>query len=149
MYSLKGKCCRHCNNHKPYEDFHDNKEMRDGKSSYCKPCAIEKSRVWKENNRDRAKDTELKSKYGISFADHAAMFARQGGRCAICGVEESDAPRKTLFVDHCHETGVVRGLLCHHCNSGIGHFMDNPDFILSALSYLTEEERGNCSAYLL
>ena len=138
MNSLRGKECRHCGGYKSYEDYHDNKEMGDGKSSYCKPCASERSRLWKIKNKTRAKDTWLKKKYGISFADHVAMFASQKGKCAICGIEEVDAPRKTLFVDHCHTTGDIRGLLCHHCNSGLGHFMDNIDFLSAAISYLTK-----------
>lgn len=134
-----GKECRHCGEYKQYEHFHSNKEMRDGKSSYCKPCASERSRLWKEANRERAKDSELKLKYGISFSDHARMFDKQNGKCAICGIDESDAPRATLFVDHDHTTGLVRGLLCHHCNSGIGHFMDNPLWLSNAILYLTKD----------
>ena len=52
-----------------------------------------------------------------------AMFARaQGGRCAICGVLEEDAPRRILVLDHDHAGGQPRALLCHHCNCGIGMF---------------------------
>lgn len=144
MTNLKGKYCRSCGDYKVFEDYHDNKEMKDGKSSYCKPCASERSRLWKERNKSRAKDTELRFKYGISLADHVALFTKQGGKCAICGVEEADTPKGALYVDHCHTTGAVRGLLCHHCNTGLGNFKDDPDTLSAAILYLTKEERG-CS----
>jgi len=140
MTSLNGKECRHCCEQKSYEDFHDNKEMRDGKSSYCKPCASERSRLWKQKNKDHARDTYLRKTYGISLTEHLEMFTSQGGKCAICGIEEHHAPRATLFVDHDHDTGLVRGLLCHHCNSGLGHFMDNREWLSQAITYLEKGE---------
>ena len=139
--SSKGKDCRHCEEWKPYEEFHDNKEMRDGKSSYCKPCASLRSKMWRESNPIKRKDTELRKKYGISLRDYDAMYAEQCGKCAICGIDEGRTPRQTLFVDHCHLTGRVRGLLCHHCNSGLGHFMDDLNCLKGAISYLQQKER--------
>jgi hypothetical protein len=73
---------------------------------------------------------QLKAKYGITDEDYDAMAEAQGYRCAIC---ESDAP---FVVDHCHQTGRVRGLLCHNCNVGLGHFKDNPQILTAALQYL-------------
>jgi hypothetical protein len=137
------KECKHCKKVKYFTDYHDNREMRDGKSSYCKPCASQRSAEWKRKNKDRAKDSELQLKYGISLVDHKRLHKLQKGRCAICHILEADAPRKTLFVDHCHTTGEVRGLICHHCNSGLGHFMDNVDFLENAKSYLQKEENND------
>jgi hypothetical protein len=138
MTNSNAKVCKHCNEIKLLIDYHENKEMRDGRSSYCKPCASYRAKVWKENNKDRAKDQELQKKYGISLVDHITMYKEQDGKCAICGIAEKDAPRGKLFVDHDHETGVVRGLLCHHCNSGLGHFMDNLDNLKRAHWYLED-----------
>ena len=140
MTSSNAKVCKPCNEIKILEEYHENKEMRDGRSSYCKPCASYRAKVWKQNNRDRAKDQELKKRYGISLADHIAIYKEQEGKCAICQIDEKDAPRQKLFVDHDHETGVVRGLLCHHCNSGLGHFMDNQDNLKRAQWYLEDFE---------
>lgn len=116
--------------------------MRDGCSSYCKGCATERAKIWKSKNKDRAKDRELQTRYGISFIEHAAIFIKQGGCCAICGTKEKDATRKILFVDHDHKTGKVRGLLCHHCNSGLGYFMDSFENLSKAKDYLLEHEKG-------
>lgn len=136
MSSSKYKQCRHCNETKPLDVFHNNKEMKDGKSSYCKPCASERSAAWKRKNKDRAKNTNLQLKYKISLEEYKAVYSEQKGLCAICGISESIAPRKTLFVDHCHISGRVRGLLCHHCNTGLGYFMDDTQKLKKAQWYL-------------
>lgn len=77
-------------------------------------------------------------KYGLSTADYDAMLTAQSGLCAIC----SNPPGKIrLHVDHDHETGEVRGLLCAACNRGIGSLRDDPALLLSALAYLAAEKR--------
>lgn len=143
MNSSNGKNCLHCSEYKPYDEYHSNKEMRDGRSSYCKPCASERAKAWRQNNKDRVRDTYLRSTYGISLSDHLQLFKGQDGRCAICGVEEHHAPRATLFVDHDHDTGLVRGLLCHHCNAGLGHFMDNRQWLSWAIDYLDKDKNND------
>lgn len=69
--------------------------------------------------------------YGISYEKYQEMRESQGNRCAICSRE----PR-TLYVDHCHNTGVVRGLLCNRCNLGIGQFSDDAELLVMASDYL-------------
>lgn len=71
------------------------------------------------------------------------MHERQGDRCAVCGVDatsKKNAHHKYagLFVDHCHSTGRVRGLLCHQCNVGLGNFRDDPALLAKAAAYLCE-----------
>lgn len=65
----------------------------------------------------RMRDRALQRKYGITQKDYDLMFSKQKGRCAICHRPPGDTP---LHVDHCHTTGVVRGLLCHQCNWYLG-----------------------------
>ena len=79
-------------------------------------------------------------KYGISELDLELMYKRQQHRCAICGVHENESPNKKLHIDHCHEGGNVRALLCHHCNVGLGHFKDNPKYLERALEYVRQYE---------
>jgi len=74
----------------------------------------------------------LKSKYGITVAEWKALHASQGYACAICGM--SEPPRWTT--DHDHLTGKVRGILCDHCNRGLGCFYDQPELLKSAIAYL-------------
>lgn len=61
---------------------------------------------------------------------------RQGGVCAVCGCPEKNSRYGRLAVDHNHENGEVRGLLCDSCNNGLGRFGDNPDRLISAAAYL-------------
>ena len=66
-------------------------------------------------------------------------FEQQNGRCAICGgtgERVHKGVKSGLYIDHDHDTGKIRGLLCHDCNSGLGHFRDNPALLLKALRYL-------------
>lgn len=89
----------------------------------------------------------LARNYNISFTEYAQMFAEQGGVCAICKKPETaKVPgRKTkvsvsrlrdLSVDHCHETGAVRSLLCNACNHMLGEAKDDPNILLAAAEYL-------------
>ena len=79
-------------------------------------------------------DNKLRHKYGITVSDRALMLDRQGGVCAICGV---DAPGGVGWcVDHNHGTGEIRGILCSLCNAGLGAFRDNPDILDAAAAYL-------------
>lgn len=79
-------------------------------------------------------DRVLRSKYGIGVDEYEAMSDEQGGVCAICKRECSSGFR--LAVDHCHERGIVRGLLCANCNRGVGLFSDDVARLLSAAEYL-------------
>lgn len=75
--------------------------------------------------------SRLQLKYEITQEDYARMYEAQEGRCKICGAKED-----VLHVDHCHETGKVRGLLCRGCNTGIGHLKDSVETLRSAIAYL-------------
>ena len=76
-------------------------------------------------NRDKylaiERERSYRKLYGITTADYDEMFEKQNGKCAICGTERAAAKRsQVLCVDHCHETGKVRGLLCVRCNGHLG-----------------------------
>ena len=76
----------------------------------------------------------LRCIYGISLEEYDAMLDRQGGVCAICKKKPDEG--KALFVDHCHITGRVRGLLCGKCNSVLAFGNDDPDILRAAIAYL-------------
>lgn len=86
---------------------------------------------WADANKDRTRDSELRRLYGITLEDYRIMVSQQEGRCLIC--KESNE----LVVDHCHRTGVVRGLLCSQCNRAMGLFQDDPIRLQSAVQYLS------------
>lgn len=96
---------------------------------YCSPrCAIE------------GKTTAyLKRNYGITFKDYLSLLDKQKGLCAICngvGFKMADYHNLQLVVDHCHDTGKVRGLLCHNCNRALGLLQDSTTALESAIKYL-------------
>lgn len=80
-------------------------------------------------------NNRLKEKFGIDLAEYQRMVEAHGGKCKLCGREERTKQRR-LAVDHCHFTGKIRGLLCHHCNTGLGNFMDDIDLLRKAVAYL-------------
>lgn len=84
--------------------------------------------------KSKRRDTDLKRRYNISSEDYNKMVVEQNNKCAICGQTPED--KKKLFVDHNHTTGKIRALLCHHCNTGIGYFKENPLYLQSAMNYL-------------
>jgi 5-methylcytosine-specific restriction endonuclease McrA len=75
----------------------------------------------------------LKRNYGITLDTYNQMLDAQGGRCAICGNTKDS---RNLAVDHNHDTGKVRKLLCQACNKGLGHFGDSPEILREAVAYL-------------
>lgn len=84
--------------------------------------------------RDYARRRSLLRKYGLTLEGLHAMLAAQDGRCAIC----RRVVDYMLLVDHDHDTGVVRGLLCRECNLGLGHFGDSISSLLAAAEYLRD-----------
>lgn len=88
----------------------------------CKKCKLQISR-----------ERVLKKDYGIDDKQYQAMVLSQGGVCAVCGELPNE---RGLVIDHCHDTDIVRGLLCDACNIGIGCLRDDLDILASAASYL-------------
>lgn len=91
-----------------------------------------------------SKDAPRRSKwlwrtYGLTVEQFEALLLSQDGRCAICENEiEPDDPR--THVDHCHETGAVRGILCHWCNVGIGSLREDLLILSNAIKYLNNHK---------
>lgn len=87
-------------------------------------------------NPRKRRDEKLRAAFGIGVDEYDRILASQKGRCAICGAKYADRRRARLAVDHCHETGLIRGLLCSSCNQGIGQFKDDPKRLRNAAAYL-------------
>ena len=81
----------------------------------------------------------LRRKYGMTEADYAALFTSQAGRCAICHSED----KRKLAVDHSHNTGIVRGLLCHRCNMALGLLKEDPVIVSDAIKYMFDSSQIN------
>ena len=89
-------------------------------------------------NSDKIKSTNLKTKYGITLEEYNELFSLQRGKCAICNIHQSDLGRP-LFIDHCHLTGKIRGLLCQHCNCLLGYSGDNVEVLKNSIKYLEND----------
>lgn len=87
---------------------------------------------------------DLKRKYGVTPEWYDAQLEKQEGKCAICSRTEVDKKGRKLAVDHNHETGQVRGLLCARCNFSIAAFEYDPDFGTKALNYLARYKEELC-----
>lgn len=108
------------------------KEYRDKRRSTYSA----KQKEWYDAQSSEKKKGYGLKKYGITLEQYQQMLEAQGGGCAICGAE-TNKNGKSLFVDHCHDTGAVRGILCYKCNTGLGSFKDNATLLARAVSYLT------------
>ncbi|WP_412074939.1 endonuclease VII domain-containing protein [Streptomyces sp. col6] len=113
------KRCPQCGEVKPHDQWERNRSSSDGWASYCRPCRAERNRA-----------AYFQRKYGLSPAEVDELIAAQQGVCCIC----LTAPAE--HVDHCHQTGRVRGVLCFSCNAALGQLKDRPDAIRRAAAYV-------------
>lgn len=131
--------CRVCCERKPRAEMARSKDA----GNICKKCLTAKTRAWASQHRsvwDRTTwASHLRRKFGITHEQYDAMLVKQGGRCAICRVLSTESPKR-FHVDHNHATGVVRGLLCYRCNTGLGVFLDDISRLKSAIKYLKEHQ---------
>lgn len=93
----------------------------------------EYQRAWRERT-GYTRDWELRKKYGITLNEWLAMVDAAEGKCEICGGNEED-----LCVDHCHETGRVRGVLCRRCNRAMGQLGDTVEHMRRVVAYLERD----------
>lgn len=145
-------------NPQPISCFNKNKGMKDGYQNQCKKCASSASRRWATANPNkikakairlrrkwRAEDSAsysakrrkwvLKAQYGLTIDDYNKMYLSQNGSCFICLRHSTEFP-KGLVVDHDHQSGKVRNLLCGQCNQMLGQAKENIQTLRSAISYL-------------
>ena len=147
------RICYVCKVEKPVDEFIKLATGVDGVGTLCKPCKRVKSAAWRSENPDHNQEWRAQNKlsrqeyerertlrrhYNMSLNDYSDMLTSQGGVCAICGLPPTNGQGKILHVDHDHATGKIRGLLCHGCNTSLGHFQDNVAFLQKAITYLEE-----------
>lgn len=145
--------CHACKKIKSLDDFYKDAKGKGGKGYRCKDCAKRiAARDFRENKparkatgkryrsqphiRAQARDRLLQMKYGVDSKEYDRILARQRGVCAICKQDRRDARGREMPVDHDHDTGKVRGILCDHCNRIIGLFQENPTHLRNAARYL-------------
>lgn len=143
------RVCKICKIEKPIDDYHTCGKY---KSSYCKPCQNTFAREWRIKNWEEVarkksrryslmtfeqkRRSKLISRYKIDLDTFNRMEVEQNHVCKICKMKCDS--KKYLSVDHCHETKVVRGLLCNRCNNILGMARDNTEVLQSAIRYLED-----------
>lgn len=91
---------------------------------------------------DRQRKYQLRDKYGITEEDYERMLTEQEGKCGICFRTEPTGRWKRLAVDHDHQTGKIRGLLCDKCNRGMGLLEDSIELLENAVKYLKDNNNN-------
>jgi hypothetical protein len=153
------KNCTKCSNQKPLSEYNKNKKRKDGLSAWCKSCTklssakwykinankvIARSRQWALSNQEKKKlnsrKSHLKRKYNMSLEDEKKLIDNQKNKCAICNIEMITEQSK-FHIDHCHNSGKVRGVLCNSCNTGLGMFKDSQEYLKSAVKYLKKHQK--------
>lgn len=129
MVIVEAKECSKCGEVKPAGDFYARKKGTVGLYSACKSCLNAAVTVDARRNRF------LKSRYGITLDTYNEMLASQGGVCKVC--KGPPMHRGTYHVDHDHETGKVRGLLCHKCNVALGMVGDSTALLMRLAEYVS------------
>ena len=108
--------------------------------AHCKECnriAQKERKARDQSVYDRIEwPSKLRRIYGLEIEDYHRMLEQQDHGCAICGTKDPGSRCRNFHVDHCHETGKVRGLLCHKCNRALGLFDDNIQRLENAANYL-------------
>jgi len=110
--------CTKCKIDKDLDSYHADRRTGNRKRNVCIDCRQSQRQVT-----------------NISTFEYAKLLVEQNNACAICGVEATELKRE-LSVDHNHETNKIRGLLCHHCNIGLGNFRDSTTLLSVAIEYL-------------
>lgn len=128
--------CTICEKVKDEDKFSKKSNSFLGKDRRCKLCKNEAHKQWRLNNSKHIQDYHLNKAYNITSEDFDNMLKKQGGTCAneACNYGLDDDHK--LFVDHCHETDTVRGLLCHWCNSAEGFLKGSPEIALGLIDYM-------------
>jgi len=119
------------------------KETSSSKSKRCSACRHNGNKKWKEKG-EAQRNHHLRRKYGITLEQFEEDWYLSLGRCHICRcimklpTKTRGQALDTVTVDHCHNTGKYRGLLCSRCNKGLGFFLDDISILTRAIGYLKE-----------
>jgi hypothetical protein len=156
--SASSKTCTKCGGTHPIDAFHRSTAHKDGRRNLCRNCRRDSKRLYRFRTKASPKPkrprpeyrywSKIKAKYGLTEDQFKSLFEKQGSGCAICasptprGRLRSGEAARRFVVDHCHQTGRVRGILCNPCNSGIGILGDDPQRLRRALTYLESPSHG-------
>lgn len=140
------KKCNKCGQVKSFSEFFKDKANKtDGLYGMCKECKTAATLKWRAENKEIYNTAQraysgkhrtrihYKRAYGITPEVFDQMLVEQGNRCKICQ-RKYIAKTKKFVIDHCHDSGKLRGILCYNCNRGM-HYVDDAKFMAAALEY--------------
>lgn len=131
---VETKICKKCKIEKSTASFYKDKHKKAGIASRCKKCDYESTKRYRKTKGGKVGRTRerLKRHYNLTLKQHQQMYVEQNGCCAVCN---SAVQYDKVTVDHNHQTGKVRCLLCHRCNLGLAYIEDK-EFAKNAMEYL-------------
>ena len=136
------KVCNKCKEEKPLTAFYKHRGGKYERKGFCAVCERARTAAWRKQagdaHKQAARSSYISRKYNLTVETFNQMRVEQNHKCAICGVDELEVKFGKLYIDHNHDTGKVRQLLCHYCNTGLGMFKDDIDTLLAAVAYLQE-----------
>ena len=134
---VMGKQCTKCKEVKDLDSFGNRSASKDGKRYQCKQCVSRRHKEryandieYRERIMERTRKRDIEKQFNISVEEYTEYM--KNAECSICESKER------LVLDHCHNSGKIRGVLCRTCNTGIGHLRDSPELVSRALYYLQE-----------
>jgi hypothetical protein len=135
------RTCKSCNTEKSITEFDKNSPTATSRRRVCRSCRNEdvKARQKTPEAREKSRIRRASATYGLSPKQYERLL-EDHTHCAICGAAAPEGGN--LCIDHNHETGAVRGLLCHNCNLGLGKFRDSLDLVLKAALYLEKHSES-------
>lgn len=128
--------CTKCKTDKNLSEYHKDITKPTGYINECKSCRKD----YRDNNKQKIRFQRIQKVYALSELEHTTMLVSQNYRCAICKTDKPTGRNNILHIDHCHTTGKIRGLLCHHCNVALGSMFDNIESLKSAILYLEKHK---------
>lgn len=110
------------------------KEYRERHPEKYKQQCKNHSKIYYEKTKEKRRISKILKTYNLTLEEYYSLY-KDGAFCSICGISEYENNKK-LAIDHCHKTGIVRGLLCNNCNHGLGKFKDSIQLLSKAIDYL-------------
>ncbi len=162
---METKICTRCKEEKKLSEFAKDKYNKDGLTFRCKVCRNEHYNTFYKENPEKQKEKNNKQKinrqifynsdkgiqssrkahlkrcFGITLEEYNEMLEKQNHVCGICGNYETCYRNKVLSVDHSHDTGHIRGLLCNTCNRALGLFKEDIETLTKAINYLLKNQK--------
>ena len=146
--NLAMKICSKCRTEQPLTEFHKSSSHKDGLNAQCRTCFnatrrknlnrdVDRARAreWYHKNKQKVREKQMFSKYGLTVEQYNSKLNQQSNQCKIC--EKIMDGLREPAIDHCHNTGNVRDLLCANCNAALGLLQDDPKIMLKAAEYVT------------